>query len=157
MSLFALFEDGGDVLFWVGDVFDTDDTTEEDVGFGVGLGWRDDTGAINQEDSSHEGNVLPDFGLSGDWGDCADLLGAESVDDGGLSSVGVTDQTDGDLFSVGVEGGELTKELDEGTLSKGVVDVGVEGECRVILREMTNPSGLKVNVSNCPSNRSIDP
>jgi hypothetical protein len=69
---------------------------------------------------------LPDLSLSRNRSDSADLLGAEGVDDGRLAGVGVPDQSDGDLLPVGVEGGKLTEELDERTLSERVVDIGVE-------------------------------
>jgi len=41
-----------------------------------------------------------------------------------------------------VENGELSKELDEGSLSEGVVDGGVEGEGRSELGEVLDPSSL---------------
>src|SRR5690606_14210061 len=113
MPLFALFKHCGNVLFRVADVFDTHYTTEEDVCLSVGLRGRDDTGAINQEDSSHERDVLPDLSLSRNRSDSADLLGAEGVDDGGFAGVGVSDQSDGDLLPIGVEGRELAEELDK--------------------------------------------
>lgn len=128
----GLRQDGGDVLLGVLDVLDTHDTTEEDILRGVGCGGWDDTGAIDQVDALHEGDVLPDLGLSGDGSDGADLLVTESVDDGGFAGVGVADEADRNLLTVGVEAGELAEELDEGALAKGVGDGGMECEGRVI-------------------------
>jgi hypothetical protein len=45
---------------------------------------------------------LPYFGLARDRCDIADLLLEEGVDDGGLSGVGTTNQSDRDLFSISV-------------------------------------------------------
>ena len=41
-----------------------------------------------------------------------------------------------------MENGELSKKLDEGSLSEGVVDGGVEGEGRSELGEVLDPSSL---------------
>ena len=140
--LLALLEDLGDVLLRVLDLLNLDDTTEEDIGGGVGERGRDDTGAVDEVDALHEGDVLPDLGLAGDGGDSADLLGAEGIDDRGFAGVGVADKTDGDLFALGVEGGELAEELDEGAFAEGVVDVGVEGEGGVVLGQAADPGSL---------------
>lgn len=71
---------------------------------------------------------MPYFRFAGDGRDGADFLFAESVDDGGFAGIGVADETDGNLFAVGVEGGELAEELDKGAFAEGVGDGGVEGE-----------------------------
>jgi hypothetical protein len=52
---------------------------------------------------------LPDLSLSWDRSDSADLLLEESVDDGGLSGIGSADQSNRDLFSIRMEGRELSK------------------------------------------------
>lgn len=139
----GLCEDSWDILFWVLDVLDTDDTLEENVLWSIGGGWWDDTRAIDEVDALHEGDVLPDLGLSWNWSDCAYLLVAESVDNGGFAGVWVSDETDGDLLAVGVEGGELAEELDQGALSEGVGDLSVESESWVVLGQVANPCSLK--------------
>jgi hypothetical protein len=45
---------------------------------------------------------LPDFGLSRNRGDGTDFLLLDGVDDTGFTDVGVTDETDGNLFLVGM-------------------------------------------------------
>ena len=59
--------------------------------------------------------------------------------------LGIADSA-GNLFAVGVEGGELTEELDQGAFTEGVGDGCVEGECRIIFRQVSNPRGLKMLV-----------
>jgi hypothetical protein len=66
--------------------------------------------------------ILPDLGLAGDRRHGADFLVAERVNYGGFSGVGVPDEADGDLFAVGVEGGELAEKLDQGAFAEGVGD-----------------------------------
>ena len=68
------------------------------------------TRAIDEENTSHERNVSPNFGLSGNWGDFTDLLGANGIDDGGLPNVWITDETDRDLLLIRVQ---LTDEHDQ--------------------------------------------
>lgn len=82
---------------------------------------RDDTGTVDQVDSFHQGDVLPDFGLARDRCDIAYFLGFEHVDDGGFTNVGIADKAYRDLFAVGVKDGELAEKLDEGSFAKGVV------------------------------------
>jgi hypothetical protein len=121
-------------LLRVLDVLDSDDTAEKDVLGCVCCAGRNDTGAIDQVDALHEGDVLPDLGLAGNGSDGADLLVAECVDDGGFSGVGVANEADGDLLAVGVKGGELAEKLDKGALAERVGDRGVECEGGVIFR-----------------------
>jgi len=52
---------------------------------------------------------LPHLGLTRDGRDCADLLVAEGVDDGGFAGVGVANETDGNLLAGRVEGRELAE------------------------------------------------
>ena len=52
---------------------------------------------------------MPHLGLTRDRRNCADLLVAKGVDDGGLAGVGVADETDGDLLAGRVEGRELAE------------------------------------------------
>ena len=91
------------------DVFCADDTTEKNVFWCVGHAWRHATRAIDEVDALHECDVLPHLGLTRDGRNCADLLVAKGVDDGGFASVGVADETDGDLLAGRVEGRELAQ------------------------------------------------
>jgi hypothetical protein len=52
---------------------------------------------------------LPHFGLTRNRRNCANLLVAKGVDDGGFASVRVADETDGDLLAGRVEGRELAE------------------------------------------------
>jgi hypothetical protein len=52
---------------------------------------------------------LPHLGLARDRRNCAHLLVAKGVDDGGFAGVRVADETDGDLFAGRVEGRELAE------------------------------------------------
>lgn len=143
VMLLALLEDLMDVLLRVLDLLDLYDTTEENIRGSIGERRRDDTGAIDEVDALHERNVLPHLGLAGDWSHCADLLGTEGVDDGRLSGIRVTDQSNGDLLALRVEGRELAEQLDERSFTEGVVDVGVEGKGGVIFGEAANPGSLE--------------
>jgi hypothetical protein len=133
-----------DVTRRVGKVLDTNDTLEDLLRLGVPRRGGDDTGAIDEVDTPHKGDVLPDLGLSRDRSGLANGLLLERVDDRRLADVGVTDETDRDLLLVRVEGRELTEELDEGTLSERVVDRGVESDGRVSLAEDLDPTSLIV-------------
>ena len=55
---------------------------------------------------------MPYFRFAGYRSHGADFFFAQGVDDGGFSCVRVADEADGDLFAVGVQGGELAEELD---------------------------------------------
>ena len=85
---------------------------------------------------------MPDLRLARDRSSSADFLLPEGVDDGGFACVGVADEADGDLFAVGVEGGELSEEGDKSAFSKGVGQACVKGESRIFLGEELNPFGL---------------
>ena len=91
------------------DVFCADNTTEENVFGRVVHAGRHATGAVDEVDALHECDVLPHLGLTRDGRNCADLLVAKGVDDGGLAGVGVADETDGDLLAGRVEGRELAE------------------------------------------------
>lgn len=108
--LLALLQGSSDILLRVLDVLNTDDATQENVLFSVGHVWWDDTRTVNEVNALHQGDVLPDLGLSGNRCNSADLLLTKSVDDGRLASVGVSDETDRDLLAGSMEGGELAKE-----------------------------------------------
>lgn len=135
-------QNSGDVLFGVFDVFHTDDTAKQDVFFGVVLAGRDNTGTVDQVDSSHQGDVLPDLGFSGNRGHGADLLLAQSVDNGRFACVGVSNKPDTDLFAVRMQRRELSQQLDQGTFAKRVVDRRMECKCRVVFRQMSYPCSL---------------
>lgn len=123
-------------------MLDTNDSLEDLLRLGVTSGGGNDSGAVDEVDAAHEGDVLPDLGLSGNGSGLANGLLLERVDDGRLSDVGVTDEADRNLLLVGEEGGELTEELDEGSLSERVVDGSVESDGGVSLREDLDPASL---------------
>lgn len=54
-------------------VLHTSDALEDNVGLLVRCTMVHDARAIDQEDALHEGDVLPHFGLPGDWRDLAHL------------------------------------------------------------------------------------
>lgn len=91
------------------DVFCADDTTQKNVFWCVGHAGRYTTRTIDEVDAFHECDVLPHLGLTRDRRNCADLLVAKGVDDGGFAGVRVADETDGDLLAGRVEGRELAK------------------------------------------------
>jgi hypothetical protein len=99
----------GNILCRVLDVFCADYTTEENVFWCVVHAWRHTAGTVDEVDALHECDVLPHLGLTGNGRDCADLLVAECVDDGGLAGIGITNETDGDLLTGRVKGRELTE------------------------------------------------
>ena len=116
---------------------------QKDIFFLVVCARRHNARTIDQIDSFHQSDVLPHLGFAGDRGDGADFLLAEGVDDGRFAGVGVADEPDGDLFAVGVEGGELPEELDEGAFAEGVCDGGMEGEGRMGFTEVADPGCLR--------------
>lgn len=133
----------GDMVARRREVLDANDSLEDLLRLRVARRRRDDSGAVDEVDSAHEGDVLPNFGLSGDGSRLADGLLLERVDDGRLADVGVADEADRDLLLVGEEGGELAEELDEGSLSERVVDRGVEGDGGVSFGEDLDPASLR--------------
>lgn len=138
----AALEQGRDELFRVGNVLDTDDTTEQNVCLGVlGTRWHN-TGAVNQKDALHERNVLPDLGLTRNGGNHAHLLLAQGVDDGRLARVGVADKTDRNLLTVAVQGRELAEQVNQTTFTERVGDGGVECKGGVFFRQVLNPRSL---------------
>ena len=91
------------------DVFCADDTTEENVFWCVCHAWRHATRTVDEVDALHECDVLPHLGLTRDRRNCADLLVAKGVDDGGFAGVRVANETDRDLLAGRVEGRKLTE------------------------------------------------
>lgn len=123
-------------------MLNSNDTLEYLLRFSVfATGW-DDTRAINEVDTLHESNVLPNFGLSRDRSDFADLLRLDSIDDTALADIGITDEADTNLLLFGHEIGELAEELNEGTFTEGVVYGSVESDGGVSFRKMFNPTSL---------------
>jgi hypothetical protein len=106
-------KDGGDSILGSLDIFDTHRALQDNVCFTIiDVGWND-TRTINEIDTLHQGDVLPNLGLTRDGGNRADLFGLECVDDGRFTSVGVSNETHRDLLAVTVKGGELTEKLDQ--------------------------------------------
>lgn len=103
----------------------------------------DHSWAVDQVDTLHEGDILPDLGFTGDGCDVADLLAPKGVDDAGFTSVGVADKANRDLLLVRVKGRELTKQLNQGSFAKRVVDRRVKGESRVFFGQCLDPFGLE--------------
>ena len=136
-------EEVRDVVRGGREVLDTHDTLEDLLALRVAGGRGHDSGAVDEVDAAHEGDVLPDLGLSGDRGRLAHGLLLERVDDGRLADVRVPDEADRDLLLVREERRELAQELDEGSLSERVVDRRVEGDRRVRLGQDLDPSGLQ--------------
>lgn len=112
-------------------MLDTNNSLEDLVRFGVFGGRGNNSGTIDEVNPSHEGDVLPTFGLSSDRSSLADGLLLKSVDDTRFTDIGVSDESDGNLLLVGEEGRKLTKKLDKRSLSEGVVDGSVESDGRV--------------------------
>ena len=75
-------------------VLDSNNTFEDCCCIGIFGGDGYDTRTIDQVDSFHQGNVLPDLGLSRNRGDGTDLLLLDGVDDTGFTDVGVSDESD---------------------------------------------------------------
>ena len=79
---------------------DGQDTVADKLGFGGGKVGEHETGAIAESDFVGVVESLEVLGFTGGSGD-GDFLGAhEGVDGGGLSDVGVADETDGGLVVV---------------------------------------------------------
>ena len=125
----------------VGQVLDSDDALQDFLGFRVTGRRGYDPGAVDEIDPAHEGDVLPDFGLSRDRRGLADGLLLERVDDRRLADVGVADKADRDLLLVREQGRELPEELDQAPLAERVVDRRVERDRRVRLGQDLDPAG----------------
>lgn len=117
-------------------------TLEDNISFRIfRIGWHN-TGTIDEVDTLHKSDILPDLGFTRDGSNIAHLFSLKSVDDGRLASVGISDKTDLDLFLIAVQAGELTQELNERTFAERVVDGCVEGECGIVFGKIGNPFGL---------------
>lgn len=103
---------GRNVLSWVFDVLNTDTASQQQVLICVALIRRDDTRAIDHVNALHQGDVLPDLGLSGNRSDNADLLLPQSVDNRRLSGIRIADHADGNLLAVAVKRRELAEKGD---------------------------------------------
>ena len=90
---------------------------------------------------------MPNLGFTRDRRDCTHFLFPQSVDNRRFTNIGITDQTNGNLFSVGMKRRELTKELNERTLAEGIVNVGVESQSGEFCGEGANPGGLCKRIS----------
>jgi hypothetical protein len=99
---------------------------------------------------------LPDFGLSGNRRDGADLLLFQSVDDTALADIGITNETNRDLLFVRVQDRELPEQLNEGTFTKRVVDRGVECDGGCGEGEVLDPTSLSRSAKKGLALSSID-
>jgi hypothetical protein len=120
------------------------DTFEYLLSLGIFAAGRNNTGAIDEVDTLHECNILPDFGLARNRSDIADLLSFDGIDDAAFADIGVANEANRNLLLVGHEIGELTEELNKGTFAEGVVDGCMEGDGRVRFGEILYPASLFV-------------
>lgn len=96
--LFVYFvQNGLDVALRVGDTLCTDHSLENLIGLRL-TQIVDDTWTVDQIDALRERDVLPDFGLTRDWGHLTAGLFHEGVDDGRLAHVRVADHTHADVL-----------------------------------------------------------
>jgi len=79
-----------------------------------------DTRAIDQKNTLHKRDVLPDLGLASNGRHIAHLLLAEGVYDRAFAGVGVADKADTNLFALFVEHAELAEELNESAFAERV-------------------------------------
>lgn len=131
------------MLGWSGKILYSDDTLEDGGCVAVLVGNGHHTGTIDKVDSTHEGNVLPHFCLSGDGSDSADLFLFKRVDDAAFTDVGVADKPDRDLLLVRMQYTKLAQELNQRSLAKGIIDARVERNSRSREREMLDPPSLQ--------------
>ena len=137
----------------------SNDSLKDLLRLGLSSRRRDDSRTIDEINSTHQRDVLPDLRLSWNRRSLAHRLLLERVDDGGFADVGVSDESDRNLLFIGEEGGKLTEELNEGSFTERVVDRGVEGDSRMRLGENLDPSSLtiqKSKVSKSPRNERKD-
>ena len=107
-----------------------------------------DSGTVDEEHALHQGDVLPHLGLAGYGRHIAHLLLAQSVDHRTLARVRVADEAHADLLLVLVQLAELAQQLDESALAERVGQAGVEGECRMLLRQNRHPLLLFALIAN---------
>lgn len=96
--------------------------------------------AVDEEDSTHQRDVLPDFGLTGDGRHLADFLAAQGVDDGRFSNIRVADETHADLLLVAVQLAELAQQIDQRTFTKRMGHRRTEGHGGVLGAERLDPT-----------------
>lgn len=140
-------------------MLDSHDSLQYLLGLGIPTRWRYDTRTVDQVDSTHEGNILPDFRLSRYRRNIAHLLVLDGVDDATLSDIRVPNKSYTDLLLVRHQIAELTKQLDEGTFAEGIVDRGMEGDGGMRFREMRYPASLpaqKQTETSVSTNRQIN-
>ena len=74
-------------------IFDSNNPFEDGGCIGIFGGDGYDTWTIDQVDSLHQRNVLPDLGFSRDRSDGTDFLLLNGVDNARFTNVGVTDES----------------------------------------------------------------
>lgn len=92
----------------------------------VAVAWRHHSRAINQVYTFHQGDILPNLGLSRNWCHGTYPLLAKGVDDRRLSSVGIANEANGNLLSRRMKGRELAQKSDERSFTKRVGERGME-------------------------------
>lgn len=102
----------GDMITRRTKMFDPHYAFQNFLRFRIPRGGGYDPRTIDEVNSPHQSDVLPDFGLPRNGRRFAHGLLLERVDDGRFSHVGVADEADGDLLLVREEGRELSEELD---------------------------------------------
>uniref|UniRef100_A0AAG5DRU4 Uncharacterized protein n=1 Tax=Anopheles atroparvus TaxID=41427 RepID=A0AAG5DRU4_ANOAO len=96
-----------DVIFGVVDQLHAHDRLQHFLGVRFRRGIHH-PGAIDQEDTLHQRDVLPHFRFARDWRHLAHLLAAQRVNDGRFADVRVPDETNTDLLLVDVQLSDLT-------------------------------------------------
>lgn len=86
--------------------------------------------------------MIAHFGFSRHWCDCADFAAFNSVDNTTFTNVRISNEADRYLLFVRMKLGELSQQLNQGTLSEGVVGRSMESNRRIARGEMFNVSRL---------------
>lgn len=136
--MFYIIEDSIDVEIGIGDFLMPDHTLKYFVRVRL-VRVINDSRAVNEVDAFRERDILPDFGLTGNRRNFANLFLHQRIDDWGLADVRVADKTHRNALFVTVQLVELFQKLDQRTFAKGILHTGLESKSRSKLIQVPDP------------------
>ena len=104
--LVDLFEDWLNIGLWIRDAFRAHHSLEHLVSIRFTL-IIDNTWAVDEIDALRQRDVLPNLGLTGNWGNLTAGLLHERVDDGGFTNIGIANESNRDTLLLLVQHVEL--------------------------------------------------
>src|SRR6266702_4505365 len=101
MPRLTSIEDSIDILCWMFNVLNADNTAQKELFVGIGLVWWDNAWTVDHVDAFHQRDVLPNLCFAGNWCDVAYFLLAQGVYDRGFAGIWVSNEPDAYLLPVG--------------------------------------------------------